>query len=64
MSDRTSPESLGKAFFISFSTKVNQNNLKETINEWLNVLTDTERNNWIDAANNFCKELKSAEADS
>lgn len=64
MSDRLSPESLGKDLYIAHAIDVRGVTQKTAIDEWINQYSEEGKQNWSNAAERFCKYLKAAEADS
>ena len=64
MSDSLSSDNLGKAFFLAHAVGVYQGSRENAINEWHHEMTDIGHAEWVNAANNFCRYLKQAEADS
>jgi len=64
MSDAASPQNLGLAFFLAHSTKVYGDNNQVAAENWNEDLDDVDRQEWVEAAEDFCKYLKYAESDS
>ena len=64
MSDAASPDNLGLAFFQAHQTNVYGDSLATVAKNWNSELDDVDRQEWIDAAEDFCKFLKYAESDS
>jgi hypothetical protein len=64
MSDRLSPESLGKELYILYEIFVNGNTRQEAIADSNTVLDSYKKTDWERVAEDFCKYLKEAEADS
>ena len=64
MSGALSPDNLGLAFFIAQQTNVYGDNAITAAEGWNNDLDDDDRQEWIDAAQDFCKYLKYTDSDS
>jgi hypothetical protein len=64
MSDRLSPENLGKELYIQCEIFINSRTPQEIIADWNMHLNSGEKKAWAQAAEGFCKSLKAAEADS
>lgn len=64
MSDRLSPENLGKDLWIAHAIEVDKISEKPAIAQWNNEFPPHEKQDWIKAAQRFCKYLKEAQEDS
>ncbi len=64
MSDRLSPENLGKELYVLHEIFLNNNTPPEGYADWNMYVNNSEKQSWIHAAEAFCKYLKETEADS
>ena len=64
MSDRLSPENLGKNLFIIHEAAFSGNSESQTLDDWNMYLNEGEKESWSIVAESFCKSLKEAEEDS
>lgn len=64
MSDRLSPENLGKDMFLAYAIEIDEIPEKTAIYQWNHEFPEHEKQDWIAAARRFCKSLKEAQADS
>lgn len=64
MSDRLSPENLGKELYILHEIFACGNTPPEANADWNTILDNYKKNDWKRIAQEFCKYLKSAQTDS